>query len=254
MIQHRRANTDTLFETSTLGSSESADVSVIITLYDLADYITDCLNSVHAQTIPSLELIVIDDCSKDKRCCTVVLEWMTEHFARFDRCILLRHRRNQGVSQARNSAFRFTSAEYVFVLDADNEIMPRCIERLHSVLHGSEHGAAYSQLEIFGEISGIGYADIWDPEALKSGNYIDVMSLISRWAWDAVGGYTHIEGGWEDYDLWCKFVEENISAIFIPEILSRYRVRPDSMLRTETNAKMESIRCAMTFRHPWLEI
>lgn len=254
MTRHRLARTETLFETSTLDPGGSADVCAIITLHDLADYVTDCLASVHAQTMASLELIVIDDCSTDKRCCTVVLEWMSEHFARFDRCILLRHCRNQGVSQARNTAFRFASAEYAFILDADNEIMPRCIERLHSVLHGSKHGAAYSQLEIFGEMSGIGNADIWDPEALKRGNYIDVMSLVSRWAWDAVDGYTHIEGGWEDYDLWCKFVEQRISCIFIPEILSRYRIRPDSMLRTETNAKMEAIRCAMTFRHPWLEI
>ena len=33
------------------------------------------------------------------------------------------------------------------------------------------------------------------------------MALICKWAWAGVGGYTHIQYGWEDYDFWCRCVE-----------------------------------------------
>lgn len=246
--------TETLFESVAFADCKTADVTIIVTLFDLADYVEGCLDSTYSQTIASLELIVIDDQSTDVRACELVSKWMRQHSERFTRCVLLRHRRNRGVAQARNSAFRHASADFIFVLDADNEIMPRCIERLHAVLHGSKHGAAYSQLELFDQSVGIGDADIWNPTALKTGNYIDVMALISRWAWEAVGGYSHIEGGWEDYDFWCKFVEEDITCIFVPEILSRYRVRENSMLGTETKAMLESIKCELSYRHPWLDL
>lgn len=246
--------TEKIFESISLADCKRADVTIIVTLFDLAVYVEDCLNSAYLQTLAALELIVIDDRSTDDAGCQVVANWMKKYGARFTRCVLLRHRRNQGLAQARNSAFRYASADYIFVLDADNEIMPRCIDKLHSVLGSSKHGAAYTQMELFGEEKGIGCADIWDPKSLKLANYIDAMSLVSRWAWEAVGGYTHIEGGWEDYDFWCKFVDKRISCIFVPEILSRYRVREKSMLRTETPAMLESIKCEMNYRHPWLDL
>ena len=56
----------------------------------------------------------------------------------------------------------------------------------------------------------------------------DAMALVRRSAWDAVGGYTHIQGGWEDYDFWCKLLTRAITGcnaprfwLFIAAMLSR---------------------------------
>ena len=43
----------------------------------------------------------------------------------------------------------------------------------------------------------------WQQDLFKGGNYIDAMALVRREAWEAIGGYTHIPGGWEDFDFWC---------------------------------------------------
>ena len=41
------------------------------------------------------------------------------------------------------------------------------------------------------------------------------MALIRKSAWERVGGYALFEvEGWEDYDLWCKFIEEGFEAVF----------------------------------------
>ena len=69
--------------------------------------------------------------------------------------------------------------------------------------------------------------------------------------WDA---YNHAFrfGMFED-DFWCKFVEHDLAAIFVPEILCRYRVHGASMLRAE-GADHNELIVEMSLRHPWLEL
>ena len=79
-----------------------------------------------------------------------------------------------------------------------------------------------------------------------------------RWsasgAWREVGGYTHLDGGWEDYDFWCKFIDHGLVAAYVPEILCRYRVHEASMLHTEHQQRSADLAVQMMLRHPWLEI
>jgi GT2 family glycosyltransferase len=144
--------------------------------------------------------------------------------------------------------------EFVFVLDADNELYPRAIDRLLSACISAHAQAAFSQLEFFGERSDIGVAYCWNLERLAHGNYIDAMALIRKSAWSKVGGYSMFEiAGWEDYDLWCKFVEASFSAVFVPQVLCRYRVHSASMIHTETNTNNAEIVGQMVLKHPWLK-
>ena len=179
---------------------------------------------------------------------------MQRHAPRFARTLLLRHRRNQGLAQARNTGFHHARGRAVFVIDADNEIYPRAVGRLHAAMATSGAAATYSQHEVFGTRRGTGLSDIWHPEWLRHGNYIDAMALVSRRAWLDVGGYTHIEGGWEDYDFWCKFIEQGYVAAFVPEMLCRYRIHGTSMLRTETARSYDAVFIEMTLRHPWMKL
>jgi glycosyltransferase involved in cell wall biosynthesis len=229
-------------------------VTVAVSLYNYAQFLPDCLNSIQAQRHAHLELVVVDDVSTKDASVRVAQDWLQAHGERFTRVSLLRHRRNQGLAQARNTAFTHALGSNVFVIDADNEIYPRAIGRLHQALATSGAGAAYTQLEVFGNKSAVGAADIWQPNWLRHGNYIDAMALVSRSAWHDVGGYTHIDGGWEDYDFWCKFVEQGYVAAFVPEMLCRYRVHGNSMLRTETARSYDGLFIEMTLRHPWMKL
>ena len=142
----------------------------------------------------------------------------------------------------------------MFVLDADNQIYPRCLARLSEFVSDGEYDAAYSQQECFGSAQRIGWADVWEPARFREGNYVDAMALVSRRAWRVAGGYRHLEGGAEDYDFWCSFVDLGLRAIFVPEILGRYRVHEASMLRTQTGQAWPKLRVELTGRHPWLRL
>lgn len=229
-------------------------VTVAVSLFNYAQFLPYCLDSILAQRHQALELVVVDDASSGDDSVGVAQIWMEQHASRFSRTLLLRHKRNQGLAQARNTGFRHARGRSVFVIDADNEIYPRAIGRLHAAMETSGFAAIYSQHEIFGEQRGTGLSDIWHPEWLRHGNYIDAMALVSRRAWLDVGGYTHMEGGWEDYDFWCKFIEQGYVAAFVPEMLCRYRVHGTSMLRTETAKSYDAVFIEMTLRHPWMQL
>ncbi len=246
--------TELLFDRRGDAPVTSELVTVGVSLFNYARFLSDCLDSVATQFHRTLELVVVDDLSTDGESVQVALEWMKRHFKRFTRTRLLQHHRNHGLAQARNTAFRYAVGRSVFVLDADNELYPRAISRLHEALQTSGAAVAYSQLEIFGDRHGVGLADVWRPDWLRHGNYIDAMALVSRRAWLDAGGYTHIEGGWEDYDFWCKLIEQGYTGAFVPEMLCRYRVHGTSMLRTETARSYDAVFIAMTLRHPWLRL
>jgi len=225
-------------------------VSICVTNYNYSHFLPDCLNSLTAQTHKNLDLVIVDDNSTLDDSIEVATDWLKDNAARFYRAQLLVHKRNQGPSEARNTAFRHALGEHVFVIDADNEAYPRAIARLRAALVGGSFDAAYPQLEFFGDRKAIGSADIWDPEEVRENNYVDVMALVLKSAWEAVGGYSHIDEGWEDYDFWMKFVDAGFTPGYVPEILCRYRVHGRSRTATEAHVAHEQLKLIMAFRHP----
>ena len=214
----------------------ASQVTVAVTLYDYKDFVLEALDSVVAQDLADLDLVVVDDDSTDggeRR----VLDWLQSNDERFGRAILLRHTRNQGLAAARNQGFATASTPYVFVLDADNHLYPRCLTACLEAARGNNADMVYTILEVFGEQQGVMGTDVWDPVALQAANYIDAMALVARAAWQQVGGYRRMEtAGWEDYDFWLKFAEAGFDVVRVPEILCRYRQHGGSMLRSVTES------------------
>lgn len=218
-------------------------VTVIISLYNYGQHITDCLESVKLQTISELDLIVVDDCSTDDSA-EIAHRWLIENSARFSKYLLIRHKINSGPGAARNTAFARSRTKYVFVLDADNLLYPRCLERLISALDNCDASFAYSYIERFGETSSLLNTKPWNPSTLRRGNTIDAMVLMRKHVWEKIGGYSTNEVmrlGWEDYELWFKIARINGWGILVPEILGRYRVHHDSLLHTSTNPNVHKL-------------
>jgi glycosyltransferase involved in cell wall biosynthesis len=231
----------------------SAQVCVIIPLYNYANYIAECLDSVLNQDMHSLSLIVIDDASVDGGG-DIAKNVLSKSRDRFAVARVVRHRRNQGLSMARNSGIVWSSEPFLFMLDADNRIRPPALSRLLEALLSSQAKFAYSQLWMFGSKNEIGIADIWDSERIAWGNYIDAMALIRRQALLSAGGYGVLadDHGWEDFDLWCRFAELGHRGVYLPELLCEYRVHGSSMLRTRTDLHAHSLMMEMALRHPAL--
>lgn len=227
---------EVLWQSENVGGNE-VKVSVIITCYCYGRECLEALDSLRAQTEPRFDVVVLDDCSLDDSA-ALIQGWMAQHKAevRFRTLKLLRHKSNQGLAQARNTAVARVTTPYVFILDADNLLHPRCLKSLREALENSGAQMAYSLIECFGEEQTLMDNELWQAEKFAFGNYIDAMAMIRLSALQAVGGYRRMPvAGWEDYDLWCAFVDRGFVGCYVPQILCRYRVHGRSMLRNLTN-------------------
>ena len=225
-------------------------ITVCVTNFNYASVIEECLDSIADQTHADLEIVVVDDCSQRDDSVDVIAEWMEENKQRFYSLQCLTNPRNQGPSFSRNMAFAHAQSEYVFIIDADNTIYPTALEKIYTALVQGKFPAVYTQIEEFGDRKGIGHADIWDAARMRKNNYVDVMALIRKSAWEKVGGFSHIEEGWEDYDFWLKFIDAGLEPGYLPEILCRYRVHNSSRTATEALAAHYDLELVMEFRHP----
>ena len=103
-------------------------ISVIIPVYNTAEQLPRCVNSVCNQTYQELEIIIIDDGSTDGS------GELCDTLARHDSRIRIIHRDNQGLSAARNTGMRSAKGEYIAFVDSDDWISPVMLETLYSTL------------------------------------------------------------------------------------------------------------------------
>ena len=243
---------DTVFERDALGS---ADVTVMVPLYNYENYVLEALDSVYEQSLGSLDLIVVDDCSTD-RSLEVPMAWAERNAARFNRIVVLKNRSNYGLAKCRNSGFDAAETLYVLPLDADNKLMPHCCERLLNTMRSTSVGFVYGTIQRFGGETSLVSELPYEPQRFVGGNYIDAMALVSKEAWAAVGGYHHIKFGAEDYDFWCRIAEGGLSGEWCADVVALYRVHQSSMLRTQANidGNHRQLVDDLATRHPWLSL
>ena len=235
-------------------------LTVAISLYNYAEFIVKSITSICSQTIASsVELIILNDCSTDNSI-DVVMRLQKESRNLINKLAsfrLISHSVNLGLAEARNSAFRLASAPYILVLDADNILLSQACEILLAELQSAPEsvGAVYPLMAVYGHPTQFIANELpWDPSRLAKSNFIDAMALVKKTAWLSVGGYSHIKGGWEDFDFWCKFVENNISALQVPKILAVYQNHTDSMKNSCTINKEAELSMLLITKHPWLKL
>jgi glycosyltransferase involved in cell wall biosynthesis len=106
-------------------------ISVVIPVYNVQNYISECLISVMSQSLKEIEIIVVDDGSPDDSVQIV------KEFQKFDPRIRLVQKENGGLSSARNRGVVESIGEYVHFLDSDDYINAGMYESLYS--HAKKH-------------------------------------------------------------------------------------------------------------------
>jgi glycosyltransferase involved in cell wall biosynthesis len=211
--------------------------SIIIPTFNCAPLLPRALESVLAQSLGPVEVIVVDDGSTDDT--PAVL-------ARYAGRVLPIRQGNAGLSAARNRGLQRARGALVGFLDADDAYHPEKLARQAAALAARpECGWAYSDCWI--EEQGVGERPVlasgrygygrrqalegWLFEALLPGNFIPVHTLlVRRPCLDAAGPFDERLTRMEDFDLLLRLAART-PAVYLPEPLATYYLQPGSLSR-----------------------
>jgi len=102
-------------------------ISVIIPVYNVEEYLAECIESIIKQTYTNLDIILVDDGSKDSS------GKICDEYAKKDKRVTVIHKENAGVSKARNVGLDIAKGEYITFLDSDDFFFETAIESLHDM-------------------------------------------------------------------------------------------------------------------------
>lgn len=109
-------------------------LSILIPAYNAATFLPECLDSILTQTLPGVEVLVMNDASSDTTA-QVLAQWAqrwAEHG--IGHLSVLHHTDNQGLSVSRNDLLQAAQGRYLWFVDADDRLLPGVLARLHAIV------------------------------------------------------------------------------------------------------------------------
>ena len=103
-------------------------VSIIVPIYNVEKYLEKCLKTILNQTYENLEIILVDDGSTDKS------SIICDEYCEKDKRIKVIHKKNEGVSSARNKGIKESTGKYVVFIDSDDYVVNNYIEILYKYM------------------------------------------------------------------------------------------------------------------------
>lgn len=100
-------------------------VSVVVPIFRVEKYLDACIRSLLNQTYKKLDIILVDDGSDDS--CPDICD----RYAKDNTCVRVIHKKNGGLSDARNAGMRIAKGKYITFVDSDDIVDPRFIEKLY---------------------------------------------------------------------------------------------------------------------------
>ena len=183
-------------------------ISIIIPVYNHAEELLACLDSIEQQTYRNVEVIIVDDAS------TVPVAQCLHGKSYSFSYELIRSETNQDAPRARNEGFKHSTGEYVLFLDADIVLRPHALETMASILRKDPHvvftyASFYFGWKLF-------RGRVFDQTALRDRNYIHTSSLLRR---SAFPEFDPRFKKFQDWDLWLTIVENGGEGFWIDEAL-----------------------------------
>ena len=120
-------------------------VSVIIPVYNVEKYLDRCVESVLDQTYKDLEIILVDDGTKDNS------GIICDKYANKDSRIIVIHKENGGLSSARNVGIEIATGSAFFFLDSDDYLAIGCIEKMVSIMEENNADISIVQMKYIPE-------------------------------------------------------------------------------------------------------
>lgn len=209
--------------------ASGATVSVIVPTYNRAGYINECIDSLLAQTVPALEILVIDDGSEDDT---------PSRLARYGNRIRYVRKENGGKAAAVNLGIGLAQGEWIWVFDDDDVALPKANEsRLAVLLDNPEASFTYSPHYLgFDSATGVIERGALNMPAIvpHSGFLLEIArscffhlgtALVKRQSYLEAGGFDTAMVRGQDYDFQIRLARIARS-VFCPEPIFVFRQHP----------------------------
>ena len=181
---------------------EVPQISIVVPVYDVEQYLRQCLDSIIAQTFTDWECILVNDGSKDgsgKIC---------DDYAQKDNRFKVIHQENGGVSSARNKGIEEANGKWLYFCDADDTLLPNALEIL---LDGEKEGCQFVMAGFNKFLSNGNLKESYSGEIKRKISVDDAIKEL----------YTPTDLSYQGY-LWCK--------LFLASIVKDRNIRFDEKI------------------------
>lgn len=211
-------------------------VSVVVPVYNSEKYIVEALDSILASDYADIEVVCVDDGSKDDS-----LQILREYELRDSR-VRVYSQQNAGACVARNYAISMARGELILPVDSDNKITSTFISRAVAVmLSDVEVKVVAPRAEYFGDREGEWKLPPFSLNLLARKNIIDTCALFRKSDWERVGGYCAEIKTREDWAFWIAVLKDGGKVVRLPNVEFYYRVRATSKRATNRHLKFDVI-------------
>lgn len=229
-------------------------ISIVIPVYNVENYITECLQSVMRQTYSGeMECILVDDCGKDNS--IVIAERILSTYNGAITFQIVHRTQNGGLSAARNSGTKVATGEYIYYLDSDDYMSDDCLSVLTAPLQNSKYEMIIGDYETFGDYQVQSLLFERQNELLGNENIFHELSerQLPVTAWNKLcsrsfltgNGIDFLEGQLHEDDLWTYKICMCATKIAIQKHVTYfYRQRNNSIVydtKIKSKQRFESV-------------
>lgn len=214
-------------------------ISVIVPVYNVEPYIAECIESIQNQSYKNLEIILVDDGSKDTS------GDICDQYAAYDERIKVIHKENAGVSAARNTGIEAATGDYIGFVDSDDYIGPTMYEEMLQLI--KEHDLDIIECTAFRDKNGTilegcndGHLELFNrDEALRLAMHDCFVAAWSKLYKRSAIGYVRFPEGrkFEDTAVSYLFIANTKRVGHINRCLYYYRLNENSITQTSFDPK-----------------
>ncbi len=149
-------------------------ISVIVPVYKVERYLAECVESIREQDYPNLEIILVDDGSPDN------CPGICDAYAAMDSRIKTIHKKNGGLSSARNVGLDAARGEYIAFVDSDDWIAPHSYSRMMGLMRECQAEIVCCEISRFGPEGETERFRFYDTGTVLSGDEVTRQILLDR--------------------------------------------------------------------------
>lgn len=245
-------------------------ISVIMSVYNDSEYLTDCIESILNQSFANFEFIITNDCSTDDSLQII------RNYANHDKRIkLINNVENIGLTKSLNKMIKIAKGEYIARMDGDDISFPERFKEQIDIFTTKKEVDIVFANTIYIDINGKKICNSWRPDStdkiislLPYRNYITHPTvMVKRNCLEKYNGYNNNCRTGQDHELWSRMKAGGVHFYFLNKRLLYYRLNPGSVranddpywfkvakscIANKNKIKALSYLCRLTLKHKFV--